>query len=176
MAKGKTVKFYLATSYELHASAELYVDWIQNHTDTQLKNTARWIWDENDTDHVAQKAKMDFEDIDKADALIAFWPFGKGTSAEIAYAYAKGLQIIMYIPEDFYDEGKIACMPVGLGIPLEYAEWHTGDGGPDESSEPWASARYHPCHYSKKLLPTEPVIVHNLKGLSFALTLLTKRQ
>lgn len=115
------LRVYTATTYELHAGAEIYVDWLNTFLrqhNFYVINTSRWIFDEKDTDTVQEKAAMDFADIDQSDLVVAHWPFGKGTSAEIAWAVAKGKQVIMYIPKDFYDKGHIPCMPVGLGEPF----------------------------------------------------------
>ena len=89
----RRLKVYLAGGYEIRMllqtlAASLFAPDIV---------TSTWLTDKDDQSTWC--ALRDAEDIDRANALFAFYPFGVGTSSEISYAFARKLPVFFCVDE-----------------------------------------------------------------------------
>ena len=56
---------------------------------------------------VPERSKLDYGAIDRADVVVAFYPYGYGTSSEMGYA------IGFVVDKCFYDTVKERLLPLG---------------------------------------------------------------
>jgi len=108
------MKIYLASQFENKVLLQFVRKFIhENNYDHEI--ISRWI--DNPILTLKDASRMDFQDLQYADLVIAFYPGKVGTSAELGFALAKNIPIIFVSPFkielDNAELNNIGILPVG---------------------------------------------------------------
>jgi hypothetical protein len=95
------MNIYLASKYESKHMLNLLADLLEKSID-ELRILSRWhrIYEPMDLE---SRSRIDKEDLDSTDLLIAVAPVGFGANAEIGYYLGAGKPVVYYVDQTFSD-------------------------------------------------------------------------
>lgn len=105
------MKVYLASSFENRALMPFIEEWFAAKLPS-IDIVGRW-WAMPKVENLQERAMLDFDAIKSADLLIAFYPYGYGTSAEMGFALGSDIPVIYFTPYSQLTDESMAPLAAG---------------------------------------------------------------
>lgn len=123
------MKIYLAGASYTRTMLSLIAADLRDRESLQVIST--WH-DEQMLPDLRQRAAQDFGQLAQADVIVAFYPFGTGTSCELGYAYGAGKDVI-YVHNHPTVNEELDEVPLIAGLLVNYNELSISDLQPQRT-------------------------------------------